>query len=147
MARFRLDRDVAVCAVEDTTGLKTPIVAFHALDRRFVLAGEGHACKSAALIERIRPNACHTVRYRHTCQSAAEAKHIIPDTCHAVRYRHTCQSAAEAKHTIPDTCHAVRYRHACQPCTIIKRIVPDARYIGSDFNCLRFFYPDRVTIS
>ena len=120
---IRLNRDVAVRAVDDAAGIKSPTVVCHALNCRLVLSGAGYARKTA-LIE-----------------------HIPSDARNAVRYRHARKPAAEAKHTTPDTCHAVRYRHACQPCTIIKRIVPDARYIGSDFNCLRFFYPDRVTIS
>ena len=118
-----LNRDVAVRAVNDAAVFKMPTVVCHALDCRLVLAGEGYTRKTA-LIE-----------------------HILSDARHAVRYRQARKPAAEAKHTTPDTCHAVRYRHACQPCTIIKRILSDARYIGSDFNCLRFFYPDRVTIS
>ena len=107
----------------DAARIKIPRIVFYALDRRLVLAGEGYARKTA-LIE-----------------------HILSDVRHRFWNRHACQPAAEAKHTTPDTCHAVRYRHARKPCTIIKRIVLDARYIGSDFNFLRFFYPDRVTIS
>ena len=124
MSRFRLDCDVAVRAVDDTAGFKTPTLVSHALDGCYILAGEGHICQTDATVKR-----------------------IFPDARHRFWNRHACQPAAEAKHTIPDTCHAVRYRHACQPCTIIKRIVPNTRHIGSNFDCLRFFYPDRVIIS
>ena len=116
-----LDRDVAVRAVDDAAGIKLPTVVCHALDCRLVFAGEGYARKADATIERLIPNARHTVGYRHTCQSAAIDKRIFSDARHTVGYRHRRQSAATTK-----------------------RLISDARHIGSDFNYLRFFYPNIV---
>ena len=40
---IRLERDVAVRAVDDAARIKIPTVVCHVLDRRLVLAGEGNA--------------------------------------------------------------------------------------------------------
>ena len=81
-AVIRLDRDVAVRAVDDASCLKTPTVVCHALDCRVVFAGEGHACQSAALGERIFPDARHAVGDRHACQATAFIERILPDARH-----------------------------------------------------------------
>ena len=62
---IRLDRDVAVCTVEDATCCKTPTVVCHVLDCCQILAKEGHVSKAAATVKRTILDARHTVRYRH----------------------------------------------------------------------------------
>ena len=63
-AAIRLERDVAIRAVDDAAGIKLPTVVCHALDRRLVLARESYACKPAAIVERPRPDARHAVADR-----------------------------------------------------------------------------------
>ena len=75
--------DVAVRAVDDATGLKSPTVVCHALDCRLVLAGEGYARKTVAIVERLTPDARHARRDRHRRQTAATLKRLIPDARHA----------------------------------------------------------------
>ena len=118
MSRFRLDSDVTVCAVDDAACLKTPIVVCHVLDRRFVLAGEGHICQISTCVE---------------CS--------IPDARYARRDRHWRQTTATGERTLSDARHARRDRYTCKIVATIKRSIPDARRICSDFNYLKFFYP------
>ena len=113
-----LECDVAVCAVDDAAGWKTPIIVCHASDGSLVLAGEGY-----------------------TCQTTAAVKRPPLDARHAVRYRHACQAGAAGERVLPDARHAVRNRHRRQPTAVLERPIPDARRIGSDFDCLRAFYP------
>ena len=93
-ADFCLDCDVAVCAMDDTTGWKTPALVSHVLDCRLVLAREGYTCQDAAAIKlRIR-NARHTVRDRQRHQAAAIVKCRKPNASHTRRDRHRRQAAA-----------------------------------------------------
>lgn len=67
-----LDRDVAVCAVDDTVSLiKIPIVVCHGFDCRFVFTGEGHIRKIVARRECHLPDACHTISNCHTYKRTA----------------------------------------------------------------------------
>ena len=87
-AVIRLDRDVAVRAVDDASCLKTPTVVCHALDCRLVFAGESYACQTTAIVKRILPDARHTRRDRHRRQTTATEERPIPDARHARRNRH-----------------------------------------------------------
>ena len=150
-ADFCLDYDITICAVEDTAGLKTPIVAFHALDCCLVLAGEGHAHQTAAAFERTILNARHIIRNSNACQTGATGKRRRLDDCHAIsdRYvrksaaivkriprdsrhtvwdRHTCQTAATVECTNPDDCHAISDHHACQTAAAFERTIVNARH-------------------
>ena len=69
---IRLNRDVAVCAVDDAAGIKLPTVVCHALDRRLVLAGEGYTCQSDAIFKRTCPDVLDSIAYRHTRQAATQ---------------------------------------------------------------------------
>ena len=84
MSRFRLDRDVAVCAVDDASCLKTPTVVCHALDRRLVLAGEGYARKADATIERKIPDVRHRFWNSHTSHRLAIIEYTVSDDRHTV---------------------------------------------------------------
>ena len=78
-----LKRDVAVRAVDDAAGIKTPTtVVCHALDSRLVFTGEGHVCQTAATVKRRIPDARHSLRDRHARQPTAVDKRVIPDVRH-----------------------------------------------------------------
>ena len=111
MSRFRLDRDVAVRAVNDAAVFKIPTVVCHAFDRRLVLAGEGYICKTSAISKRRTPDACHARRNRHLRQPAATLERIRPDARHAVRDRHRRQTVAIGERILPDARHARRDSH------------------------------------
>ena len=136
-----LECDVAVCAVDDAAGWKTPIIVCHASDGSLVLAGEGYTCQTTAAVKRPPLDARHAVRYRHACQAGAAGERVLPDARHAVRNRHRRQPTAIVKRLVPDARHAVRNRHRRQSSAVLERPIPDARRIGSDFDCLRAFYP------
>ena len=140
-AVLHLNRDVAVRAVDDAARLKTPTVVFHALNCRLVLAGEGNACQTAAACERPTPDARHAIRNRHRRQTSAGVERRRPDARHAIRDRHRRQTAATVKRIFSDARHAIRNRHRRQTTAVEERIRPDARHVGSDFDCLKFFYP------
>ena len=65
---------------------------------------------------------------------------MLPDARYTVSDRNQCHGSAIRKHA-PNACHAVRDRHRSQIVTAFKHAIPDACHAGSDFNCLRFFYP------
>lgn len=45
---LRLERNVAVCTVDDAADFKIPRVVRHTFDSRYVLAREGNTCKIEA---------------------------------------------------------------------------------------------------
>ena len=87
-ATLSLDCDVTIRAVDDASFLKTPTVVFHALNCRFIFAGESYACQTAATVKRIIPNARHARRDRHRRQTATVEKRPTPDARHARGNRH-----------------------------------------------------------
>ena len=97
-------------------------------------------------MERIATDARHTIANYYTCQAAAVVERTPLDTRHTVRNGHTRKSAATIERITPDNRHTVRDGHACQPTAAKERITPDTRHVGSNFNCLRFFYPSRSII-
>lgn len=115
---FCLNRDVAVRAMDDAAGIKTPIVVCHSLDCSLVFAGESYACQTTAIGKHIRPDARHARRNRHRRQTAAIVKRIIPDARHTRRDCHRRQPDAIIKRLHPDASHAVRYHHRCQPAAL-----------------------------
>lgn len=113
-----LNRDVAVCAMDDAAGIKLPTVVCHALDSCFVLAGKGY-----------------------TRQTVASLKCIVPDVRHRFWNRHTSQTVAFRECTSSNARHTVRYRYACHVATIVEHLIPDARRICSDFDYFGLFNP------
>ena len=77
---IRLNRDVAICAVEDASCLKTPFVVCHALDCRLVFTGEGHICKIVARREYILPDASYPISNCHTFKPTI-LECVIFNTC------------------------------------------------------------------
>ena len=114
---LNLDRDVAVRAVDDAARIKIPRVVCHALDRRFVLAGEGYTRQHATINECRLPDARHAPRNRHRCQTTAIVKRFIPDARHAIRNRHRRQTAALVKHIPSDARNAIWNHHTCKTVT------------------------------
>ena len=94
--------------MNNATRLKPPREVCHALDCRFVFAGEGHACQFAALGERPVPDARHAVGDRHARKIVATLKRPIPYARHAVGDRHARQPAATFERPVLDGCRADR---------------------------------------
>ena len=111
MSQFLLDCDVAICAVDDAAGIKIPREVCHSLDRRFVLAGEGHACQIGATVKRTTPDARHTVRDYYVCQTVAIGKHIALDARHTIADRHARKIGAIVERIALDARHAVGDSH------------------------------------
>ena len=138
---LRLKRDVAVRAVDDASYLKTPFVVCHALYGRLVFTGEGYACQTSAVEERLPSDVRHARRDRHRRQTAASLKRSLSDARHALRDRHRRQSAAVGECPTPDAHHALRDRHRRQSAAVGEHRLPDASHCASDFDRLRVFYP------
>ena len=83
-AALRLNRDVAVSAVEDAARIKSPTVVCHALDCLLVLAGEGYARKADATIERKIPDVRHRFWNSHTSHRLAIIEYTVSDDRHTV---------------------------------------------------------------
>ena len=109
-----LDRDVAVCTVDDAARIKIPRVVCHSLDRRFVLAGEGYTRQHATINECRLPDACHTIADRYTCKSATIVERIISNARHTRWDRHRRQAAAPIKHILSNACNTIWNHHTCK---------------------------------
>ena len=70
--------------MDNAAGIKIPRVACHALDRRFVLAGEGYARKADATIECKIPDVRHRFWNSHTSHRLAIIEYTVSDDRHTV---------------------------------------------------------------
>ena len=98
--------------MDDAAGIKLPTVVCHALDCRFVFAGEGHACQTATVPKRQVPDACHTIRYYDAREATAVRKRLIAYSRHTIRYRDAHEATAVRKRTIFNTSHTKRNCYA-----------------------------------
>ena len=109
---LRLERDVAVRAVDDAAGIKIPTIGCHVLDGCLVFTGEGHARKPGRH-ERPTTNARHTVGDRHARKSAATLERKRPDARHTRRDSHSRHTTTTVKRIRPDARHTRRDSHRC----------------------------------